>query len=322
VSSRRIAECERSNAAFSFACRYNACMSENPTNLDSPESAKKHKRRWFQFSLRTLMIVTMICAIGSAWLGKKIERKRYEQEAVEAIVSSGGQVLYDYEMVKGGTPPGPAWLRKLLGKNLFSEVVLVNLIGRGQASDSGLVVLDRFPQLQELDLLNTKITDAGLVSLRGLNRLQELDLGETKVTDAGLVNLRGLTQLRRLDLAKTAITDAGLVNVKGLTQLRELELVDTKITDAGLVNLEGLHRLQLLSLTGTNVTDVGLAHLKRLIQLQSLNISDLKISDSGLIHLKGMTTLNELFLVRTKITGAGVRDLQKALPNCKINYWK
>ena len=57
-------------------------MQTEPSKADPP----KHKRRWYQFSLRTLLIFTVICAIGCAWLAHKIERKRKEREAAEAIV--------------------------------------------------------------------------------------------------------------------------------------------------------------------------------------------------------------------------------------------
>ncbi len=37
-------------------------------------------------------------------------------------------------------------------------------------------------------------------------------------------------------------------------------------------------------------------------------------------HLMGMTNLKVLFLTRTIVTAAGVPELQKALPNCKIEW--
>jgi hypothetical protein len=39
----------------------NAAMQSEPPKAEPP----KRKRRWFQFSLRTLMIFTLICAVGS-----------------------------------------------------------------------------------------------------------------------------------------------------------------------------------------------------------------------------------------------------------------
>jgi hypothetical protein len=71
----------------------NAAIESEPPKADPP----KRKRRWYQFNLRSLMIVvTLICAVASAWLGIKIDQKRKEREAVEAIVNLGGTVEYDY----------------------------------------------------------------------------------------------------------------------------------------------------------------------------------------------------------------------------------
>jgi hypothetical protein len=68
-------------------------MEADPSKADPP----KRKRRWFQFSLRSLMIFTMVCAVACGWLGTRIEQKREEREAVEAILKDRGWVVYDYQ---------------------------------------------------------------------------------------------------------------------------------------------------------------------------------------------------------------------------------
>lgn len=97
-----------------------------------------------------------------------------------------------------------------------------------------------------------------------------------------------------LDLEGTQVTDAGLAHLKGLTNLKSLDLYYTRVTDAGLVHLKGLKNLEWLRLEGTQVTD------------------------AGLVHLKGLTKLQTLSLYSTQVTPEGVKDLQQALPNCKI----
>jgi hypothetical protein len=63
-------------------------MEAEPPKADPP----KRKRRRFQFSLRTLMIFTLVVAVACGCLGKKIEQKRKELEAVEPIVRLGAGI--------------------------------------------------------------------------------------------------------------------------------------------------------------------------------------------------------------------------------------
>src|ERR1700686_4232221 len=146
-------------------------MEADPPKADPP----KRKRRWFQFSLRSLMIVVTLLAVLCgyvAWLGKKrIERKRKECEAVTAIVRLGGGVGYHDEKVTSAKPPGPDWLRNLFGETFFSEVEWVDFSGDDRLTDAGLVNLRALPQLKSLDLSFTKTTDAGLEPLDGLTEL-------------------------------------------------------------------------------------------------------------------------------------------------------
>jgi hypothetical protein len=228
----------------------NAGMQTEPPKSDPP----KRKRRWFQFSLRTLLIFTIVVAVACGWLGRRIERKRNEREAIEAILKFGGSVEYDYQLLHPfpgaswsptAEPYGPAWMRNLLGENFFSEV-------------NGVL------------LYESKITDDGLVNLKWFTEAQYLWLEEDNISDIGLVNIKPLKRLYALNLALTNVGDAGLENLIGMDELRELCLKATKVTNAGLV------------------------HLKRLGRLHYLDLS------------------------KTRVTDAGVRDLQKALPNCKI----
>jgi hypothetical protein len=57
-------------------------MEAEPPKADLP----KRKRRWYQFSLRTLLVVTVILALVLGWLGKKIEQDRNEREIIDGIL--------------------------------------------------------------------------------------------------------------------------------------------------------------------------------------------------------------------------------------------
>jgi hypothetical protein len=83
----------------------------------------KHKRRRYQFSLRTLLGVVTVLAAVSAWLGAIWHGKLEQRRVVEELCSAGADVSYDYEVDSFGKalpnpiPPGPAWIRNVLGND-------------------------------------------------------------------------------------------------------------------------------------------------------------------------------------------------------------
>ena len=97
-------------------------MQTEPPKAEPP----KRKRRWFQFSLRTLLIFTVVVAVAAGWLGRKMEQKRKEREAVEAILKLGGAITITTDEI--GKIPRTRNRRvqigceTLLGDNFFSEV--------------------------------------------------------------------------------------------------------------------------------------------------------------------------------------------------------
>ena len=51
-------------------------------------------RRWYQFSLGSLLVFTLLFALIVGWLGKRIEQKRPVFHAVEATGEAEGQVWF------------------------------------------------------------------------------------------------------------------------------------------------------------------------------------------------------------------------------------
>jgi hypothetical protein len=178
-------------------------------------TAPKPKLRWFQFSLRTLLVFVTLCAIASSWLAVKLQEAKRERETETAIEKSDGTVQWS-------EPPGPQWLRTFLGDDFRRHVVKVVAV-------------------------STKFTDASLENLEGLSQLQTLGLHFTNVTDMGLEHLKRLSQLqdlwlggelKNLTLYKTNVT------VEGVKKLQQ-ELPNCKI---GIVpksgDIEGMKKFQ------------------------------------------------------------------------------
>ena len=272
-------------------------MFTTPTKL-------KEKKRWYQFSLRTLLLFVTFTAILCSWLGVKIKQARKQREAAEALQKLGMVVLYDYQqnafMQNDPNPQSsmPSWLKNLLGEDIF-----INVIDVGVRDDKP-----------------NHITDAGLVHVKALFKVEYLSLWNTQITDSGLEHIKCLSLLNSLNLSHTHISDKGLQNLQRLVQLQILWLDGTQITDAGLEHLMELTNLQELYLSKTSITDAGLKHIKGLSKLHYLILDDSKVTDSGLQYLEGLRHLEVLELRNTSVTEYGIMKLKKVLPNCSISF--
>jgi hypothetical protein len=96
------------------------------------------RRRWLRFSLRGLFALLTVFAVG---FGVIVNPAREQREAVKAIEAAGGSVHYDWEYRTPRGPAGPAWLRLLVGDELFQDVALVDFSG---VSEDGMLRLAPF----------------------------------------------------------------------------------------------------------------------------------------------------------------------------------
>jgi Leucine-rich repeat (LRR) protein len=285
-----------------------------------PAAESKPKRRWHQYSLRTLMICVTLFAVACSWFEVKMQQAKRQREAVEAFLPTRNHkaafaVIYDYNFDKSGNyirnaqPPGPVWLRNLLGIDFMSNVVEIE--GSGNITDAQLLCLKVFPRLRSLHFLFPHITGDKFAFLQGLNQLETLDLTESKLNDAGMRQIEGLAHLKCLFLIHARITDAGLEYLKGLSRLEALYLAKNNITGAGLECLNELTNLKNLDMANTYLTDDGLKHLRGLSKLQYLDLRNTSVTDAGLVHLKGLHQLKSLRIANTIITAAGLENIKE-----------
>jgi Leucine-rich repeat (LRR) protein len=304
--------------------------SENMENASLPTAEQntkpKRKLRWYQYSLRSLLIVVTLFAFACSWFTVQMQKARRQQEAV--------RILSKYDYVIGYDSETPRYARNSLGKNIFYNVVVVGDVheyeklrcGNGHPRgipESELALFQNLPQLRTLnlnhfDIYSTQSIDKGITYIENLKMLEILDLSGSDITDAGLAHLEGLKRLRELKIARTKITDAGLEILKDWTWLHKLDLTSNSITDVGLNHIKGMSQLQELSLHNTPITDAGMENLKELLNLEVLYINYTQITDKGLKSLAGLAKLKHLECSSTSITDAGVKDLQNALPSLKI----
>lgn len=189
--------------------------------------AAKPKRRWYQFSLLSLLLLMTAIAVGpGGWVLYEQRQARRQKEAVALLAQSRAEV-YAREQ----------WLWSLLERDAPGRVVGIALRDP-VTTDAGAAPLADLTDLIWLNLNDTQITDDGLASIARLPRLKQLRLDETNITDAGLVHLEKLANLETLNLSRTQVTDAGLAHLADLPNLKELDLTRTRVTSAGVAKLQ------------------------------------------------------------------------------------
>ena len=306
---------------------------------NSPNQVLRFSWRANLWSYAVIFLFWAGC-LATSDVGSGMPRTTAKEASVIAEIEKLGGRVYPYRGVEAeiGKLGGSAYIYE----GGYDRSGIAVILSNGQVTDAALEHLQGLSHRLQWLCLNANVTDAGMERVKGLTNLRALALNESKVTDAGLENLKYLTKLRDLSLYKTRITDAGLEHIigltgitvlslsehttdagleriQGLTQLHVLHLEDSQVTDAGLRYLQELTNLRSLDLANdAQVTDAGLEHIKELTRLEYLTLYDAQVTDAGLKHLEGLTKLKSLDLRGTRVTDEGVKDLQRALPNCRI----
>lgn len=117
---------------------------------------------------------------------------------------------------------------------------------------------------------------------------------------------------RSLLLNEMQLTSADIAPLSSLTNLESLSLSNNSISDISA--LKTLTSLNFLQLDGNSVSD--LSPLASLSGLKTLYIDNNPISDFAPLH--SLSSLRTLSMKGVSITESQLRDLEKALPNCKI----
>jgi len=241
---------------------------------EKPNAAKpKSRRRWYQYSLRTLLIGVTLTGCGFGWFGAKLRSARLQRLAVERLESCNQTVVYDYEtrgpdvlwyredIRPAAEPPGPAWLRSRLGKDFFATVVEIKLgTFWAQRDVFDLDVWQQFPELKRLGLYGPSFAnDQALRQLPELPQVEELCIGAS--SDEGLQFLKKFPKLRSLVIEQARVSRAAVENIAGLHGLEELSVY--YFADSNLKYVARLPNLRLLNLCfcGDAIPEAGTSQL-------------------------------------------------------------
>jgi Leucine-rich repeat (LRR) protein len=251
-------------------------------------STVRPKFRWTRLSLRTFFVLLTIGCVLLRW---QVIPAIQQREAVEVVRAAGGGLAYDFEKFQGsllfnkprGNPPGPPWLRDLIGVDFFANVI-------------------------QVDCQHTQFKR--VAELAKLPRLRKLNLNGTSVND--LFPITKLTNMNTLECRETGITS--LTPLKGLVELDFLQLNGTNVSDLG--PLSDLQKLQHLYLRKTPIQDIS--PLAQLTNLEFLGIGETRVCDVA--PLRKLDKLKWLDLRNTQVAKHDCVALQLALPKCVIEF--
>ena len=159
---------------------------------------------------------------------------------------------------------------------------------------------------------------SGLLNLLGDEDLGELMRIEYPAEEAEIEIVAVMGTSKDADIIREAIArqlekKPDELNDEDYNKITELSLKGTEVSD--LEPLKGLGSLRSLDLIGTQVSN--LEPLKGLGSLQWLDLNGTQVSN--LEPLKGLGSLRLLYLNGTQITDEQVKELEKSLPEVRIN---
>ena len=156
------------------------------------------KRRWFQFKLRTLLMVVLVLSLPLSWFAVRMEKARRQVEAAMVIQRLGGDVRYNYDLrwARWSSADPPDSMRRLVGNELALAVcnccygLNINWVECEEISDEQMSCLTKLDTLEYLCLEDCRITDRGLKHLMEAQSLRYAELYGTQVTPEGVKRLQ------------------------------------------------------------------------------------------------------------------------------------
>src|SRR5690349_15835025 len=110
----------------------------------------------FRFSLRTLLIGTVLIGFVAAWYGAEWNRIRRQRATVQKLHTNNVSVDWDYQRPDGNTiqksapPQGSRFMRALFGDDAGAYVDTAYLLNIGEKTDVCLALLPNFPKMKTI----------------------------------------------------------------------------------------------------------------------------------------------------------------------------
>lgn len=234
-----------------------------------------HRRRFFQVSIRTLLILTTLAAVGLAFCTPILQRVREQRIAGARILALGGKTKAEQTTIVW------PWLQQAVGEELFQEIVAVDL-NETLVNDADLELIGRLRGVKSLSVVGAMSRHCGLMPPLEQNPKHL----PSQITSEGIRRLGPQRTMQTAGFAYTPITDAALETIASWPQLESLDLRQTEITSQGVQYLRKLEGLKELDLSWTKIDDTAVATLCQMSSLRKLDIQSTAVSGEGIFQLR------------------------------------
>ncbi len=284
-----------------------------------PNPKSRPRRRWFRFSLRTLLVLIALFAIPLAWYVNRAERQR---RVVKWLKDNNASAYYEFEnddfdaMYRDRSP----WLQKWIPVDYLSTVRCIDI--QPDASVSNLDFGSELPGVRKLLIWE----DLDLSNIHAFANLQTLHiLLERKSID--LSPLGRLSNLKELEIRAKSISE--LQALSGRSKLVELTICLYGSKDLDLAPLCNLDQLRLLYVTsekagvyGSQVLELSsvsdaiieaerigdLSVFSKMVNLESISLDGRRIEN--LHGISSLKKLKEIYL-RNRVRGMGRSEIPR-----------
>ena len=317
------------------------------------EAWRRRRHSVFRWHLKDVFAAVTLVCLFSGWLAAERAEYQSELECLRLMNELDPNSRTPIEEAADRQQRGPWWLRGALGDRCFRQfdrvvhidffaagqlrfaprlkrLQAVGLLGTFEADELAalkllpelIAVQTNFSLVEDESIDGSRSGDALLAILSAIPKLRAIDLaaGDQKFNGHALEQLKDLRNLQVLNLARTNADDQGLSCLECMNDLRSLTLSSTKLTDEGMRHFSRLLQLEYLALDETQVTDSGLTMLPSLPRLRGLNLWNTQLTEKCVPILSKMKSLESLNIMQTSIPEAAVNELQRALPNCRIDW--
>jgi hypothetical protein len=252
--------------------------------------------------------------VGAKWVEVEGPKRKTwtHREMAEWVLARGGKLwVDDRDMVSRNED---------LPTGNFT-VKVVRLEGVSNVGDAEAAIMAKWPGVG-FSLANSGISDKGLRLLAQTYLAgRSLSVGGSGFTGEGFDAFEGKTITTLVLQPRVNFSAAGWEAVARVGSTKTWSMWDSNLDDDAFIEIVRQHpEISSLGVSKTKLTDNGLRALARHQELSTLDISETPISDAGLAALKSCPKLTFLNARKTKVTAAGVAELQKALPNCVIQW--